>query len=299
MIEVALRTALPGFTLDVAWQAGDEVVTLSAPRAREEPHAPVPGRATRPDAGRVVVNGRVFDDTARRHPPAAPGPPPRLRVPGLRPVPPSDRGGERGVRARSRPGPERQRRTAEVLAQWPSGSWPSGIRRALGRPAAAGGPRPRHRAGPGGAAPRRAALRPRCAAPPAAPRGAARAGRRAPADRRARHPRSRRGLPARRSPDPLRGRAGRAGGAEGRGAGPPGLARRWRGSSGSATSCAAPWSRPRRIASRSPGAGTRSRQSTRRPRLPGAAPGAGGVRRAARARAAIRKDRPAPDPAIT
>jgi len=65
MIEVALRKTLPGFTLDIAWQAGDEVVTLFGPSgAGKSLTLQCLAGLVRPDAGRVVVNGRVFDDLA-------------------------------------------------------------------------------------------------------------------------------------------------------------------------------------------------------------------------------------------
>jgi molybdate transport system ATP-binding protein len=67
VIEVALRAALPGFTLDVAWDGGDEVVTLFGPSgAGKSLTLQCLAGLRRPDAGRVVVNGRVFDDTAHR-----------------------------------------------------------------------------------------------------------------------------------------------------------------------------------------------------------------------------------------
>jgi molybdate transport system ATP-binding protein len=66
VIEVALRKALPGFTLDVAWTAGDEVVTLFGPSgAGKSLTLQCLAGLARPDRGRVVVDGRVFDDTAR------------------------------------------------------------------------------------------------------------------------------------------------------------------------------------------------------------------------------------------
>jgi molybdate transport system ATP-binding protein len=66
VIEVALEKALPGFTLDVAWAAGDEVVTLFGPSgAGKSLTLQCLAGLARPDRGRVVVNGRVFDDTAR------------------------------------------------------------------------------------------------------------------------------------------------------------------------------------------------------------------------------------------
>ena len=68
MIEVALRKALPGFTLDVAWAAGDEVVTLFGPSgAGKSLTLQCLAGLARPDTGRVVVNGRVFAQHAH-HP---------------------------------------------------------------------------------------------------------------------------------------------------------------------------------------------------------------------------------------
>jgi molybdate transport system ATP-binding protein len=65
MIEVRLRKTLPGFTLDVAWAAGDEVVTLFGPSgAGKSLTLQCLAGLTRPDSARVMVNGRVFDDTA-------------------------------------------------------------------------------------------------------------------------------------------------------------------------------------------------------------------------------------------
>lgn len=66
MIEVALRKALPGFTLDVEWSAGDEVVALFGPSgAGKSLTLQCLAGLSRPDAGRVVVDGRIFNDTAR------------------------------------------------------------------------------------------------------------------------------------------------------------------------------------------------------------------------------------------
>jgi molybdate transport system ATP-binding protein len=66
VIEVELHKAYPGFTLDTAWTAGDEVVTLFGPSgAGKSLTLQCLAGLVRPDAGRVVVNGRVFDDGAR------------------------------------------------------------------------------------------------------------------------------------------------------------------------------------------------------------------------------------------
>jgi molybdate transport system ATP-binding protein len=65
MIEVAVRKRHPGFTLDAAWTAGDEVVALFGPSgAGKSLTLQCLAGLVRPDAGRIVVDGRVFDDTA-------------------------------------------------------------------------------------------------------------------------------------------------------------------------------------------------------------------------------------------
>ncbi len=65
-LEVALVKRLPGFTLNVAWEAGDEVVTLFGPSgAGKSLTLQCLAGLVRPDAGRVVVDGRTFDDTER------------------------------------------------------------------------------------------------------------------------------------------------------------------------------------------------------------------------------------------
>jgi molybdate transport system ATP-binding protein len=118
MIEVALRTTLPGFTLDVAWGAGDEVVTLFGPSgAGKSLTLQCLAGLTRPDAGRVVVNGRVFDDTA-----AGVHLPPQARrlgyvFQGYALFPHLTVAENVAFGLRGRPGPTRRHRTAEVLAQ--------------------------------------------------------------------------------------------------------------------------------------------------------------------------------------
>jgi len=66
MMSVAVHKAYPGFTLDVAWDAGDEVVALFGPSgAGKSLTLQCLAGLVRPDAGRIVVNGRIFDDVAR------------------------------------------------------------------------------------------------------------------------------------------------------------------------------------------------------------------------------------------
>jgi len=118
MIDVALRMALPGFTLDVAWQAGDEVVTLFGPSgAGKSLTLQCLAGLTRPDAGRVVVNGRVFDDPA-----AGIHVPPQARhlgyvFQGYALFPHLTVAENVAFGLRDRPKPERRRRTREILAQ--------------------------------------------------------------------------------------------------------------------------------------------------------------------------------------
>jgi molybdate transport system ATP-binding protein len=66
MISVAIRKALPGFALDVAWEADDAVVALFGPSgAGKSLTLHCLAGLVEPDEGRIVVNGRVFDDTAQ------------------------------------------------------------------------------------------------------------------------------------------------------------------------------------------------------------------------------------------
>jgi molybdate transport system ATP-binding protein len=64
-LQVRVTRRLPGFTLDVAWEAGDEVVVLFGPSgAGKTLTLQALAGLLRPDAGRIVVNGRVFFDGA-------------------------------------------------------------------------------------------------------------------------------------------------------------------------------------------------------------------------------------------
>src|SRR3990172_385145 len=65
MLSLEIVKSLPGFTLDVAWEAGDEVVALFGPSGAGKtltPHC-LAGLVP-PDSGRIVVNGSVFFDSA-------------------------------------------------------------------------------------------------------------------------------------------------------------------------------------------------------------------------------------------
>jgi molybdate transport system ATP-binding protein len=65
-LSLEVRKELPGFTLDVAWEAGDEVVTLFGPSgAGKTLTLQCLAGLIRPDAGRIVVNGTVFFDGGR------------------------------------------------------------------------------------------------------------------------------------------------------------------------------------------------------------------------------------------
>jgi molybdate transport system ATP-binding protein len=66
VIELAVRKGYLGFELDAAWAAGDEVVALFGPSgAGKSLTLQCVAGLVRPEAGRIVVNGRVFDDVAR------------------------------------------------------------------------------------------------------------------------------------------------------------------------------------------------------------------------------------------
>jgi len=64
-LEVTLVKRLPGFTLDVAWTSGDGVAALFGPSgAGKTLTLQCLAGLLRPDAGRIVVDGRVFFDAA-------------------------------------------------------------------------------------------------------------------------------------------------------------------------------------------------------------------------------------------
>ena len=66
MIEFAVQKRYPGFALDAAWEAGDEVVALFGPSgAGKSLTLNCLAGLVCPDVGRIVVNGRLFDDVAR------------------------------------------------------------------------------------------------------------------------------------------------------------------------------------------------------------------------------------------
>ncbi|OGK82128.1 MAG: hypothetical protein A2X52_06345 [Candidatus Rokubacteria bacterium GWC2_70_16] len=66
MLSLAIRKALPGFSLDVAWEAHEKVVALFGPSgAGKTLTLQALAGLVRPDAGRIVVGGRVFFDGAR------------------------------------------------------------------------------------------------------------------------------------------------------------------------------------------------------------------------------------------
>ena len=57
-LTLEVRKALPGFTLDVSWEASDEVVTLFGPSgAGKTLTLQCLAGLMRPDSGRIVVNG--------------------------------------------------------------------------------------------------------------------------------------------------------------------------------------------------------------------------------------------------
>ena len=65
-LSLEVRKSLPGFTLDVSWVAGDEVVTLFGPSgAGKTLTLQCLAGLIRPDSGRIVVNGTVFFDGER------------------------------------------------------------------------------------------------------------------------------------------------------------------------------------------------------------------------------------------
>jgi len=64
-LDVSIRTSLPGFTLDVGWTAGDGVAVLFGPSgAGKTLTLQCLAGLMRPERGRIVVDGRVFFDSA-------------------------------------------------------------------------------------------------------------------------------------------------------------------------------------------------------------------------------------------
>ena len=64
-LDVSIRMGLPGFTLDVAWTAGDGVAVLFGPSgAGKTLTLQCLAGLMRPEHGRIVVDGRVFFDAA-------------------------------------------------------------------------------------------------------------------------------------------------------------------------------------------------------------------------------------------
>jgi molybdate transport system ATP-binding protein len=117
-LEIALVKRLAGFTLDVAWTAGDGVVVLFGPSgAGKSLTLQCLAGLVRPDAGRVVVDGRTFDDTA-----AGVHLPPQARrlgylFQGYALFPHLTVAENVGFGLRGRPRAERERATARVLAR--------------------------------------------------------------------------------------------------------------------------------------------------------------------------------------
>ena len=65
MLSLSIAKALPGFSLDASWEAGDEVVALFGPSgAGKTLTLQCLAGLMRPDRGRIVVNGSVFFDSA-------------------------------------------------------------------------------------------------------------------------------------------------------------------------------------------------------------------------------------------
>jgi molybdate transport system ATP-binding protein len=117
-IEVRLRKALPGFTLDVAWEASGEVVVLFGPSgAGKSLTLQCLAGLVRPDAGRVAVDGRLLFDAAA----GVDLPPQRRQVgyvfQGYALFPHLSVAANVGFGLRDRPRALRRRRVEEVLAR--------------------------------------------------------------------------------------------------------------------------------------------------------------------------------------
>ena len=115
-LAVALTKALPGFTLDVQWTAGDGVAVLFGPSgAGKSLTLACLAGLVRPDAGRIVVDGRVLFDGAA----GIDLPPQRRRVgyvfQGLALFPHLTVAENVGFGLRDRPRAERERAVRDVI----------------------------------------------------------------------------------------------------------------------------------------------------------------------------------------
>ena len=115
-LDVALRAALPGFSLDVAWTGGDGVAVLFGPSgAGKTLTLQCLAGLIRPDAGRIVIDDRVFLDTS-----AGVDLPPQARrigyvFQGYALFPHLSVGENVAFGLRDRPRAERRRRAGEML----------------------------------------------------------------------------------------------------------------------------------------------------------------------------------------
>jgi molybdate transport system ATP-binding protein len=116
-LEVRIVKRLPGFTLDVAWTAGAGVAVLFGPSgAGKTLTLQCLAGLLHPDAGRIVVDGRVLFDAG-----GVDVPPQARRVgyvfQGYALFPHLSVADNVGFGLRDRPRPEREARTAQVLAR--------------------------------------------------------------------------------------------------------------------------------------------------------------------------------------
>jgi molybdate transport system ATP-binding protein len=116
MLSFTARKSLPGFTLDVAWEAGEDVVALfGASGAGKTLTLQCLAGLVRPDAGRIVVNDRVLFDAAT----GVNLPPQQRRLgyvfQGYALFPHLSVEDNVGFGLRDSPGAQRRRRAAEVL----------------------------------------------------------------------------------------------------------------------------------------------------------------------------------------
>ena len=117
-LEVRLQKRLPGFSLDVEWSAGDGVAVLFGPSgAGKTVTLQCLAGLMRPDAGRVMVDGRVLFDAMGR----VDVPPQQRRVgyvfQGYALFPHLTVAANVGYGLRGRPRAERQARVADVLGR--------------------------------------------------------------------------------------------------------------------------------------------------------------------------------------